>query len=334
MFSNRFWIFACLIFVCVSFSFCDVREAVATIRSSNETLGTVTFRQEGPGQPVTVTGVLNNLRPPNALHGFHIHELGNISAADCTSAKTHWNPYRATHGDINAPTRHIGDLSNLKVDSAGSVQINFQIPAEKMPLVGPDSIVGRALVVHQGEDDLGLGGQTDSSTTGHAGGRLGCGVIGLASEFSPAKPDPGMQPRRSTASGGSVRKAIAVLRSSTGSQEYGVISFVQESGNPSVHVSGMLRGISLASVKHGFHVHQFGNVNCTAAGKRVLTFFIDFIFISPLPPSLFNFDPRKSGKRLCVCKKMKFWLFEIQLKTLKALKDCDSEKAPIRVLIL
>lgn len=38
-------------------------------------------------------------------------------------------------------------------------------------------------MVHEGKDDLGLGGHDDSKTTGHAGSRLGCGVIGLSSPF-------------------------------------------------------------------------------------------------------------------------------------------------------
>jgi len=36
------------------------------------------------------------------------------------------------------------------------------------------------LMVCVGEDDLGLGGHDDSKTTGHAGGRVACGVIGIA----------------------------------------------------------------------------------------------------------------------------------------------------------
>ena len=46
-------------------------------------------------------------------------------------------------------------------------------------LNGPNSIIGRSVVIHSGTDDLGTGGFEDSKTTGHAGGRLGCGVIGL-----------------------------------------------------------------------------------------------------------------------------------------------------------
>jgi len=269
---------SCLIFACFSFASGEVREAVATLHTLTGSLGTVTFRQEGPGLPVTVTGILSNLTPPSAWHGLHVHERGNISSPDCMSAKAHWNPHWTIHGNISSTTRHIGDLGNVKADHSGFAHINLQLPADQLPLVGPDSIVGRSLVIHQGEDDMGAGGHSDSTTTGHAGARLGCGVIGLMTEFSPATLDPEMQQKKGSPSSGEKaksekfekgEKAIAVLRSSTGNQEFGTISFVRESGNPSmVHIFGTLHGISPKNAEHGFHVHQFGNVNCTAAGNH------------------------------------------------------------------
>lgn len=45
---------------------------------------------------------------------------------------------------------------------------------------GSNNIVGRSLVVHADPDDLGQGGHELSKTTGNAGGRLACGVIGRA----------------------------------------------------------------------------------------------------------------------------------------------------------
>lgn len=197
------------------------------------------------------------------MHGFHIHEFGDISLTDCTSAKKHWNPHKTTHGDVNSIIRHIGDLGNVNVSTDGTAQIFFQVPADKLPLVGPDSIVGRALVIHQGQDDLGIGGQTDSNSTGHAGSRLGCGVIGMTSDFSAANLDPGMRAKHPK---GSIRKAIAVVRSSNGSQELGIVYFVQQKGIPTVRISGNLGGISSSNSRHVLHVHQFGSANCSAAG--------------------------------------------------------------------
>jgi Cu-Zn family superoxide dismutase len=39
-------------------------------------------------------------------------------------------------------------------------------------MIGVFSVAGRSLIVHEGEDDFGLGGHADSKTTGHAGARV------------------------------------------------------------------------------------------------------------------------------------------------------------------
>ncbi|KAJ8961049.1 hypothetical protein NQ314_005978 [Rhamnusium bicolor] len=80
------------------------------------------------------------------------------------------------HGAPEDKTRHIGDLGNIIADSTGTATI--KIKDTTIELEGDNSIIGRAVVVHAGEDDLGKGGHSDSLTTGHAGGRLACGVIG------------------------------------------------------------------------------------------------------------------------------------------------------------
>ena len=41
--------------------------------------------------------------------------------------------------------------------------------------------IGRGVIIHADEDDCGQGGQPDSLTTGHAGKRIACAVIGYAS---------------------------------------------------------------------------------------------------------------------------------------------------------
>ena len=86
----------------------------------------------------------------------------------------------APHGgrDDTVQRRHVGDLGNIVADAAGSVDIEFDDAL--VSLRGPLSIVGRSVVIHSDEDDLGRGPHADSATTGHSGARIACGVIGLA----------------------------------------------------------------------------------------------------------------------------------------------------------
>lgn len=81
------------------------------------------------------------------------------------------------HGGPTDEIRHVGDLGNIYAEENGVAQIS--LTDSKISLTGPNSIIGRAIVVHSDSDDLGRGGFSDSLTTGHAGTRLGCGVIGI-----------------------------------------------------------------------------------------------------------------------------------------------------------
>lgn len=94
------------------------------------------------------------------------------------SAGPHFNPFGKDHGAPNAEIRHVGDLGNVEADASGSAKIN--ITDKFISLSGPLSILGRTVVVHADIDDLGVGGHELSKTTGNAGGRIGCGVIGIA----------------------------------------------------------------------------------------------------------------------------------------------------------
>lgn len=111
-------------------------------------------------------------------HGFHIHEFGD-NTNGCTSAGPHFNPNKKEHGAPDADIRHVGDLGNVEADANGVAKIN--ITDSLISLNGANSILGRTVVVHADVDDLGLGGHELSKTTGNAGARLGCGVIGFAS---------------------------------------------------------------------------------------------------------------------------------------------------------
>uniref|UniRef100_Q8W3X7 Superoxide dismutase [Cu-Zn] n=1 Tax=Bruguiera gymnorhiza TaxID=39984 RepID=Q8W3X7_BRUGY len=148
-------------------------KAVVVLGSSAGVTGTVFFNQEGDG-PTTVTGNVSGLK--SGLHGFHVHALGDTTNG-CMSTGPHFNPGSKEHGAPEDENRHAGDLGNVNVADDGTA--TFTITDNQIPLTGPNSIVGRAVVVHADPDDLGKGGHELSKSTGNAGGRVACGIIGL-----------------------------------------------------------------------------------------------------------------------------------------------------------
>ena len=120
---------------------------------------------------------LKDLTP--GKHGFHIHEAGNLEDG-CKSCCNHFNPLNKEHGgpwEMDGKNRHLGDLGNIVADKNGNcVQT---IKDKYLQLRGYKyNIIGRSVVVHDKEDDLGRGGDAESKKTGNAGARIGCGVIG------------------------------------------------------------------------------------------------------------------------------------------------------------
>ncbi|KAG8063361.1 hypothetical protein GUJ93_ZPchr0003g17047 [Zizania palustris] len=147
-------------------------KAVVVLGSSETVKGTIFFVQEGDG-PTTVTGSIAGLKP--GLHGFHVHALGDTTNG-CMSTGPHYNPAGKEHGAPEDETRHAGDLGNITVGEDGVA--NIDVVDSQIPLTGPNSIIGRAVVVHADPDDLGKGGHELSKSTGNAGGRVACGIIG------------------------------------------------------------------------------------------------------------------------------------------------------------
>lgn len=144
-------------------------EAVAVIHPTegNEAAGTVTFENVEDG--VRVQGEFEGLS--TGMHGFHIHQYGDCSADDGTSAGGHYNPTNNEHGAPDDENRHMGDMGNLEVNADSSATIDYV--DSKIQLNGSSSIIGRGVVIHGGEDDL------TSQPSGDAGPRVGCGVVGI-----------------------------------------------------------------------------------------------------------------------------------------------------------
>jgi len=138
--------------------------------------GTVHFVENGENIIIRIN--LTGLNK-NALHGFHVHEAGDLSD-ECTSMCAHFNPYGSKHGGPGSKERHVGDLGNLMTDQNGEAK--YLITDDVIKLKGEANIIGRGLIIHADPDDLGLGNKADSLTTGHAGKRIACAVIGYAKE--------------------------------------------------------------------------------------------------------------------------------------------------------
>jgi Cu-Zn family superoxide dismutase len=145
--------------------------AVCVLEHSDKVKGTLLFKQQAGG-PTLIVGKITGLTPGE--HGFHIHEFGDLSNG-CESAGPHYNPDGVDHGDLDEG--HVGDLGNVTADDNGVA--NISIVAKRVDLTGERSVVGRAVVIHSDEDDLGQGGDEESLKTGNAGDRLACGVITL-----------------------------------------------------------------------------------------------------------------------------------------------------------
>jgi len=145
--------------------------------------GVVKFVQPAGGKTI-VNATIKGLTA--GKHGFHVHEFGNLTEG-CKTAGAHFNPEKKTHGGPSDEERHVGDMGNVVSDGKSDTVLVYEDAL--ISLTGPNSIIGRAVVTHADEDDLGRGGYDDSKTTGHAGARVACGVIGWSAPFEYSRPN-------------------------------------------------------------------------------------------------------------------------------------------------
>ncbi len=153
-------------------AFASVKELVAVLTPTegNSAKGTLTFTKAEKGG-VKITAKVTGLKP-NSKHAIHIHEFGDIRGADGKMTGGHYNPEGHDHALPDKDVRHAGDLGNLEANAEGVAEMVLVV--DNVSLVGhKNPIVGRAIIVHAGEDD---GGQP----TGNAGARITQGVIGIA----------------------------------------------------------------------------------------------------------------------------------------------------------
>ncbi len=149
----------------------DIQSASAELQSREgfTVTGGVGFRQAADGGMVTITASVQGASAGS--YGLHIHEIGDCSVEDFTSAGGHFDPAGVPHGGPMDAERHSGDLGNIEVGEDGSGTLHLTSDLITLALDQPTSIVGRAVILHEGADDLA------SQPTGAAGGRIACGVI-------------------------------------------------------------------------------------------------------------------------------------------------------------
>lgn len=143
--------------------------ATATLEATrgNTVTGTVDFVQKNG----TVFVVANISGLSTGPHGFHIHEKGDCSSPDATSAGGHFNPAGKPHGSPLMPNHHAGDMPMLLADTSGKAMLRTDLEGVTVGGGGSTDIVGRSVIVHKDPDDY------TTQPTGNSGARVACGVI-------------------------------------------------------------------------------------------------------------------------------------------------------------
>ena len=148
------------------------KQANAMIGSSNDSgvTGEAIFTQDG--DQVTLTVEIQGASP--GLHAVHIHEYGDCSSPDGTSAGGHWNPTNVAHGKWGEGEFHLGDIGNITVGEDGTGSLTLTTDLWEIGTGSAIDVVGKGFIVHADADDF------VSQPSGAAGMRIGCGVIVLS----------------------------------------------------------------------------------------------------------------------------------------------------------
>ncbi len=141
--------------------------AVLQAKSGSKVAGQLLIQAED--DHLLVSGNISGLQA-NQKHAIHIHEFGDCTAADGSSAGKHFNPHNKLHGHPQSDERHLGDLPNIQADENGLATVEFTIDSAKLDN-SEYGIIDRALIIHQQADDY------RSQPAGNAGTRIACAVI-------------------------------------------------------------------------------------------------------------------------------------------------------------
>lgn len=147
-----------------------VASAAANLSAASGSLVSGQLKLMPMGDGVHVTGTVGGLAP-NSTHAFHIHEKGDCTAADASSAGGHFNPTAQPHGRVTGNAHHAGDADNVVANAEGVATINAHFSGVVLGGAGSNNAIGKGVIVHADPDDY------TSQPSGNAGARIACGVI-------------------------------------------------------------------------------------------------------------------------------------------------------------
>lgn len=124
-------------------------------------------------QPDGVLVVLEVEGAPPGKKGVHVHTRGDCSDVKNQSMGPHFAPKLEQHAlPSEGSDRHLGDLGNISVADDGKGRLEIQVPDATLGADDSTSFLGRALIVHSGEDT-----GSDAQPAGNSGTPMACGVI-------------------------------------------------------------------------------------------------------------------------------------------------------------
>ena len=148
------------------------RSATVNLASASASLVSGRLIATPMGGGVHLRGEIGGLAP-NSTHAIHIHELGDCSAADASSAGGHFNPGATPHGRVGTGAHHGGDMENIVANSQGVARVDVHASGVTLGGGAANDVAGRAVVVHAAADDY------NSQPAGNAGARVACGVLAV-----------------------------------------------------------------------------------------------------------------------------------------------------------
>ena len=263
--------------------------------------GVVTFTATSEGGDVTVTvnaeGITVN---PNESHAVHVHSFGDLTFHQSGVATGgHYTGASGgdgqSHGCPPSGSRHTGDLGAFRAQGgriADAKRRPSVLGATNPPLRldGPNSIIGRAVVLHAGDDSCG-------GDSGDAGARLATCVIGVGAVLDD-------QQQRATGedapvpTGGvcALRGASVACGSAVAGKDCAIpgdvgVAYFDDVPGGGVRVRVAADGLAPAEDARGYalHLHEHGDVSVAPGGGSGVTGGNVLVGIGK------HFDPEETG---------------------------------------